>query len=134
MDRAELAARLTTATATERSILLDRYAALADRDLAQALKALYLETNSSEPQRASGAAAALTGLASANADPEIQALAAWTSGMAALQIEGQIERAITRIDDAAAQFEALRQPHAAAATQVSKIYALAMLGRYDEAI
>jgi CHAT domain-containing protein len=54
--------------------------------------------------------------------------------MAALQLEGQVERAIQRIDEAAAGFEALGQLHTAASTQVSKIFALARLGRYDEAI
>jgi CHAT domain-containing protein/tetratricopeptide (TPR) repeat protein len=134
MDRAELATRLAAADETERAALLARHGTLAGVELAQALKAIYFDTYSSDPHHAAGAAAALAALASADDTAEIQALAAWTSGMAALQLEGQVERAITRIDEAAARFEALGQPHAAASTQVSKIFALARLGRYDEAI
>ncbi len=47
---------------------------------------------------------------------------------------GPCEPAITRIDQAAAQFDALGQPHTAAETQIGKIFALARLGRYEEAI
>ena len=134
MNLDELVSRLVAAGAAERAALLAPHASWAGVELAQALKAIYFDTYSSDPQRAAGAAAALAALASANDHPEIQALAAWTSGMAALQLEGQVERAIARIDDAAARFEALGQPHTAASTQVSKIFALARLGRYDEAI
>src|SRR6266508_4096209 len=134
MNLDELVSRLVAAGAAERAALLAPHASWAGVELAQALKAIYFDTYSSDPQRAASAAAALAALASANDHPEIQALAAWTSGMAALQLEGQVERAIARIDEAAARFEALGQIHTAASTQVSKIFALARLGRYDEAI
>jgi len=134
VNPAELAERLALAGDIERAALLAGCDPLARVDLAQALKHLYFDSYSSEPQRAGGAAAALAALVDIDANPEIQALAAWTSGMAALQIEGQVERAIALIDEAAARFGVLGQPHTAASTQVSKIYALARLGRYDEAI
>jgi len=134
VNPAELAERLALAGDMERTALLAGCDLLARVDLAKALKELYFNTYSSDPQRAAGAAAALVALASIDTTPEIQALAAWTSGMAALQIEGQVERAIALIDEAAARFEAIDQPHTAVSTQVSKIYALARLGRYDEAI
>ncbi len=134
MNPAELAERLALAGDSERAALLAGCDPLARVELAQALRQLYFDTYSSDPQQAAGAAAALVALAGIDANPEIQALAAWTSGVAALQIEGQVERAIARIDEAAARFEAIGQPHTAASTQVSKIYALARLGRYDEAI
>jgi CHAT domain-containing protein len=134
MDRADLAAQLAAASGAERAPLLASHAALADLALAEALKALYFDTITSDPQRAAGAAAALGILAEINQHPEIQALAAWTRGLAALQIEGQSERAIQSLDQAAARFEELDLHQTAAATQVSKIHALAMLGRYDEAI
>jgi CHAT domain-containing protein/tetratricopeptide (TPR) repeat protein len=134
MDQAELVSSLIVAGPAEQSTLLAQHAAHVGVELAQALKAIYLDTYSSDPQRAAGAAAALSALASANDHPEILALAAWTSGMAELQLKGQVERAIERIDEAAARFEAIGQRHNAASTQVSKIFALARLGRYDEAI
>src|SRR5262245_48569452 len=133
MDRAELVSRLIVAEPAEQAALLARHGARGV-ELAQALKATYLDTYSSDPQCAAGAAAALTALASANDHPEILALAAWTSGMAELQLKGQVERAIEWIDQAAARFEAIGQLHNAASTQVSKIFALARLGRYDAAI
>ncbi|MDQ2996870.1 MAG: CHAT domain-containing protein, partial [Chloroflexota bacterium] len=134
MDQAELVARLVEASAAERVTLLADHDLHAGVELAQAFKSLYFDIYSSDPQRAAGAADALTTLASVNDHPEILALAAWTSGMAELQLKGQVERAIEWIDEAAARFEALGQLPTAAATQVSKIFALARLGRYDQAI
>ena len=134
MNPADLAERLALAGEAERARLLAGYDPLGRIELAQALKARYFDTYSSDPQQAAGAAVALASLASLAANLEIQALAAWTSGMAALQIEGNVDRAIVLIDEAAARFEAIGQPHTAASTQVSKIFALARLGRYDEAI
>src|SRR5688500_1133088 len=134
MDQAELVSSLIVAGPAEQAALLAQHAARVGVELAQALKAIYLDTYSSDPQRAAGAAAALTALARANDHPEILALAAWTTGMAELQLKGQVERAIEWIDEAAARFEAIDQRHSAASTQVSKTFALARLGRYDEAI
>ncbi len=134
MERTELAALLATADEGERTALLTRYAMLADIGLARALKTLYDDTIASEPAHATGAAAALTALAGVTHNPNVDALATWTVGMATLQIDGQMEQALAHLDEAVAQFEALGQPQMAAATQVSRLYALAMLGRYDEAI
>lgn len=71
-------------------------------------------------------AAGHTGLA------QVEALAAWTRGIAHLT-RGQMAEAITALDDAAAAFTAAAQPGPAAQTQVPKIMALAMLGRHAEA-
>src|SRR5262245_19506867 len=133
MERGELAALLMAAGDTERAALLTRYSSLSGGELAYALKALYDSNVSSDPTRAAAAAAGLATLAEAIDHAEIQALAAWTGGMAALD-RGQMEEAIIHLDAAEAGFLALKQPHTAAATQVSKLIALAMLGRYDEAI
>ncbi len=134
MDRAELATQLAAADQAGRVELLAHHAPLADVELARALKALYLETNTSAPAQAAGAAAALVVLADLTEHPEARALAAWTAGMATQRIDGQMEQALALLDAAAKQFTLLGQPHTAAATQVSKVYALAILGRYDEAI
>jgi CHAT domain-containing protein len=134
MEPAKLAALLASSGAAERAALVARHALVADTSLARALNALYVETISSDPPRAAGAAAALASLAARDADPEVRALADWTSGMAALQIVGSFELAIGLIDSASARFDALGQPDLAAATQTGKIHALALLGRYDEAI
>lgn len=133
MERAELAALLAAAQEEERAKLLADYAPLVDIGLAQALKVLYDETESSNLAHAAGATAALITLASLTDEPEIRALAAWTGGMTALD-SGQMETALAQLDEAAARFIALGQPLTAAATQVSRLHALAVLGRYDEAL
>lgn len=95
---------------------------------------------SSEPQRAANAAASLRALcpatAGSGADPvacEIEALAEWTEGIAHIT-RGRMEEAAGSFDAAAARFRSLGQPANAAQTQVPKIVALSMLGRYDAAI
>ncbi len=133
MEQAELAARLAEADEAERAELLAQSSTLVNVALAQALKALYDKLESSDPAQAAGAATALAAVAGVANEPEISALAAWTTRMAALDA-GQMEAAITRLDDARARFDLVGQPQTAAATQVSKLYALAVLGRYDEAL
>jgi len=133
MKRSELAALLVAASNADREALLRENSALADAELAYLLKDICLDGWSSHPAQALGAADALQRLAKQNSDPEIRALCAWSSGLEML-IHGQMERTISDLEDAYARFLALDKPHVAAATQVSKLIALAMLGRYDEAI
>lgn len=132
-EQVSIANQVAAASPEERSALLVQFSS-DPNGLARALKNLYFDSYSSLPALAAGAADALDDLAVLSPQAEILALASWTRGMAALQLEGAFERAIQLIDAAAEQFGALEQPQTAAATQVSKIYALAMLGRYDEAI
>lgn len=101
--------------------------------LGYALKEICDATWASDPPRAIVAAAALSDLAATTARPEIQALESWAAGIAAIT-EGAMEAAIARLDDAAARFTSLGRNHTAAATQVSKLIALAMLGRYEAAV
>ncbi len=133
MDVAELAVQLANVTSTEQHALLEKYAAMLDTPLAYALKEECYRAWASEPARAVRAATALAELARRNPNAEIRALAAWTAGIAALT-QGQMENAIAQLDQAEAGFTQLNQSHTAASTQVSKLYALAMLGHYDEAI
>jgi CHAT domain-containing protein/tetratricopeptide (TPR) repeat protein len=134
MNRAELVSRLVSAAGDgERRALLGAHAALADVSLAYALKDVCLEAWSGDSPRAVAAAAALEALAAANDSEEVAALCDWGSGIAAL-VGGRMEAAVRRLDDAEARFQRLCQPHTAGSTQVSKLIALAMLGRYEEAI
>ncbi len=133
MDRARLAATLVDADAPARRALLARHRSQADPALARALKTQYDESKARDPGRAGAAALALQALAEAVAEPEIRALADWTAGMAALQVEGQATRALPLVERAAAAFERLGLLADAAATELSAVYALALLGRYDEA-
>lgn len=133
MERAELAARLVEADDAARAALLRDNSALADVELAYALKDICWDSWTWQPARAMGAAAGLEALSRATEDEEIAALAAWVAGIAEI-VSGQMERAIAHLDNAEARFHALDKSHTSAATQVSKLYALALLGRYDEAI
>ncbi|MDT5294696.1 MAG: hypothetical protein QOJ76_1576 [Acidobacteriota bacterium] len=134
MKRAELASRLVSAASEpERAALLRQNSTLADVSLAYMLKDVCLEAWSGDPPSAVAAAAALEEMAAANDSEELAALRDWASGIAAL-VGGRMEQAILRLDEAEARFQRLCQPHTAGSTQVSKLIALAMLGRYEEAI
>jgi CHAT domain-containing protein len=134
MDGAELAAHLVSAEGeAERLALLQEHSALADVSLGRVLKDICLDGWRSDPSRANSAAAALRTLSQVNSSTEITALVHWGAGISAL-VGGRMETAIARLDDSAALFETLGEAHTAAATQVSKLVALAMLGRYDEAV
>lgn len=134
MDRMALAIQLAAAGPEERGALFVQQTTLLTVELAYALKAWYLEQRLSDLKQASGAATALVALAEQVDQPEIHALADWTAGMAALHVEGQAAKALTQLDRAGARFVALGQPLVAAAIQVSRLHALALLGAYDEAI
>jgi CHAT domain-containing protein len=131
-DLPTLAAQLAAAAETESGALVASVAQFGV-PLAQALKDHAYTAWSSDPAQARGAAAALTTLADLNPHPVITALSAWTSGIAALTT-GQMENAIACFDAAAFQFQSLDEHYSAAATQVPKLMALAMLGRTDEAL
>src|SRR2546423_7343825 len=135
MNRAELAALLASADdeGGVRAALLGEHASLADASLAYALKDICLDAWSSEPALAVGAAEGLRALASIHPSEEIAALRSWAEGIASL-VAGQMERAVAHLEDAESRFQRLCLPHTAASTQVSRLIALAMLGRYDEAV
>jgi CHAT domain-containing protein len=121
------------------------------RALAWTLKDLCYGAWSSEPKRAARAADALRGLCRVDADAgstgalprlvstshpmaaEIQALAAWTAGIAQLT-RGEMLAATKSFDSAASLFTELGQPQHATQTQVPKIMALSYLGQQDEAV
>lgn len=133
MDRAELASLLVQADEEGRARLFDAHAGAADLRLAYLLKDVCLEGWSSEPVRAQGAAAALRALAERVGDGETAALAEWCGAIGAL-VEGRMEAALALLDAAEARLRGLGRPDVAASTQISKLIALAMLGRYDEAV
>lgn len=133
MRHEELATRLVTANETGQQKLLRENSALSDVQLAHLLKDICLEGWSSDTARAQAAATALKLLSVSDSDPEIGALSAWAAGLAAL-IREQMDEAILRLDESRHAFLMLNKQHLAASTQVSKLIALAYLGRYEEAI
>ena len=133
MRHAELATRLVNSSDANRETLLRGNAALADVELAYKLKDICLEGWSTHPAQALGAAASLQLLSQVQTHPEIRALTAWAAGLQAL-VCGQMENAISELEDSERRFLTLGKTHTAAATRVSKLIALSMLGRYEEAI
>ena len=133
MQHAELATLLVDSSDTKREALLWENSSLLDTELAYRLKDICLEGWSTHPGQALGAAAALRLLAEIRPTPEIKALTAWAAGLKAL-INGQMQAAISELEDSERQFLSLGKIHTAAATQVSKLIALSMLGSYQEAI
>jgi CHAT domain-containing protein len=117
----------------ECAALLAQYSALADVELAYALKEICYEAFTVEPARSVLAATALASLAELNPSEEIASLARWAAAIGAL-VQGQMELAIGHLDVAESKLLALGNELAAATTQLSKLIALAMLGRYQEAI
>lgn len=133
MQHAELATRLVNSSDATRETLLGENAVLADVELAYQLKDICLEGWSTHPAQALGAAASLQLLSEIRSHPEIKALSAWAAGLQAL-VGGQMELAISTLEDSERRFLNLGKKHIAAATRVSKLIALSILGRYEEAI
>ena len=133
MQHLELAALLTNSSNATRETLLRENFTLADVELAYRLKDICLDGWSTAPGQALGAAAALQTLSDVQPNAEIKALSAWAAGLKAL-INGEMQRAISELEDSQRRFLNLGKTHTAAATQVSKLIALSMLGRYEEAI
>jgi len=133
MQHAELAALLVNSCNASRETLLWENATLADVELGYRLKDICLEGWSTHPSQALGAAAALQLLAAIRPSQEIKALAAWSAGLRAL-IDGEMQTAISELEESERRFLSVGKIHTAAATQVSKLIALSMLGRYEEAI
>jgi tetratricopeptide (TPR) repeat protein len=130
----ELALLLVSAAEdSERENLIRQNSMQAEIQLARDLKDICLDSWTSDPRRAVRAAQSLAFLAKNNPQTEIKALADWTDGLAQM-INGELRRAVERFDDAQKKFLGLNQKHAAASTQVGKLYPLAMLGRFEEAV
>src|SRR6185295_5933603 len=130
---AELAALLVSSSKASRETLLWENSTLADVELGYRLKDICLEGWSTHPAQALGAAASLQLLAAIRPNQEIKALAAWSAGLRAL-IDGEMQMAIIALEESERGFLSVGKIHTAAATQVSKLIALSMLGRYEEAI
>ncbi|MEQ1604404.1 MAG: CHAT domain-containing tetratricopeptide repeat protein [Pyrinomonadaceae bacterium] len=134
MRRVDLAKRLVFANgAAERTLLLSDNAQLADKKLADEIRAICYSSWTVEPLTAQKAAAAIKLLAKASPTNEIQAAALWVAGIAAIT-KGRFESAAYSLDQAVSILRGIGQPQDAAQAQVAQLLALAMLGRYDEAI
>ncbi len=133
MNETELAAKLAFANGDEQSGLLEKHSALVGGTLAEELKKLCYEAWLANPEQTNRIVSALVSTAKISNDPIVKALAQWSLGVGEI-LGGQMRTAIEFFDKAERQFLSINKPVAAAETQVGKLYALAMLGLYDEAV
>lgn len=134
MTPTELADKLASESdSSEIAALLDANCLVDNSELAEAIKDICLDSWTLDPTRSVSAANALSILARTFPHPLIDALSAWCNGISAM-VAGQLRSAVSRLDDARSRFAMLGNLHYAALTQVAKLFPLAMLGRYDEAI
>ncbi len=134
MRRADLAKQLiSAANDAERKQLLAGNRHLADARLADEIRKACYAAWTVEPVKAQRAALAMRCLTKINDQQEIEATAFWVSGISDIT-KAKFESAIFNLDKAAAIFIDIGRVSDSAQTQVAKLMALAMLGRYDEAI
>ncbi len=126
-------ALMVAADEAARTALWREAGALPASELAWALKRQCDAAWTTDPPATQLAAGLLEQLAARRPCLPIDALAAWARGIALLA-QGQMEAALSALDDAASAFGRGELHLEAAQTQVARLMALAMLGRYDDAI
>jgi len=133
MNSAKLISKLIEIKEKREQIsLLEKHKNLLDLEFARNLKNTYYDSWTKEPQKTRNAATALEILTKILPDEEISALEKWVDGIADLT-EGKLEKAVRDLDKSAEIFRRIDREHDAAQTQVAKLIALALLGKYKEA-
>lgn len=127
-----LAGALVAAAPEQRDALWQQALRFPASALAWELKARVDSAWSSDPPATAVLAALIDALAQRCREPQVQALAAWTLGIAHLA-QGRMDAALPAIEDTGRRFESLGLRHAAASTGISQLMALAMRGSYAEA-
>lgn len=133
MNESELAKKLASAKTHEQAELLQENALLKNVSLAEELKKLCYEAWTADPEKTNRIISAFNLLSKNTENQEITAYALWSSGIGEI-LNGQMRDALDFFNRSEAKFLALNKPVAAAETQVGKLYALAVLGLYDEAV
>ncbi len=134
MNKKILARQLVAAKAEhQRTALLRENSGRADVHLAVELKEICYASWTNDPTKAQKAAKAIKSLLKYNPDLEIESYAQWVFGIGELT-KGKFEAAIKFLDRSAKLFTEIGKPHEAAKTSVAKLYPLALLGKYDEAV
>lgn len=124
---------LNTNARARQHALIKANSGLIDLGLARKLKDTYYDSWTTAPQRTRNAATALEIVIDFVPLPEVTALANWVRGIADLT-DGKLENAVDSLDRAASVFAKIGLEHDAAQTKVAKLIALALLGKYDEAV
>ncbi|MCY7374705.1 MAG: CHAT domain-containing protein [Pyrinomonadaceae bacterium] len=130
----KLAKRLiATETASGRKSLLKNVSKADFLELAKAVKELCYSYWTSEPTKAQNSAGVLQIIYKLSPQKEIKAYLEWISGISEIT-RGKLSSAVKNLDKSALTFLSLGEDNEAAQTQVSKLYVLAFLGKYEEAI
>lgn len=133
MSHQELARKLMNAPPNERKDLLAQNSELQDTELAKSLQNICYEIWTNEPQKVSEIVTILQELVAATENPLIRAYTEWTIAIENL-VNGRLKDCLSWIDKSESSFKDSGDIQAAATTQISKLYALALLGQYDEAV
>ncbi len=120
-------------TKRERENILSKVPQELNLEIAHNLKNICYEVWTSEPTKAQKTALIINLLVKNDTNEEIKALALWIEGIAELT-KGKLENSIVNLDKSASMFRKIKMEHEAANTQVAKLIALALLGKYDEAV
>ena len=124
---------ISTKTGAERKKLLSENPPEKNIELAHALKDVCYANWTSAPTKAQKSAVVLKTLEKLDKNSEIKAVSYWVSGISDLT-KGKLESAVKNLDSSKKLFFEIEKTHDAAQTQVAKLIALAMLGKYSEAI
>ena len=117
----------------EHKFLLQNFADADFLELTKTVKEISYLYWTSEPTKAQSAARVLQNIHQINPQFEIKAYLEWITGIAEIT-RGKLISAEKSVDESAKTFLNLGKEYEAAQTQVSKLYILALLGKYDEAI
>lgn len=134
MRRTDLAKHLiSTSTDAGQKRLFDAHPRLADENLAIEIRKACYNAWSTQPVRAQRAAAALGLLYRMCPSETVRAESLWVRGISEIT-RGKFAAAVSALDLAAEALVNADRDADGARVQVAKLLALAMLGRYDEAI
>lgn len=133
MNQLGLARKLIESGSDERALLFAKYSRLANAGLAECFQQICYEVWTNEPRQVSIIVEILRELNDLTENPEVTAYLEWTRAIENL-VSGRLEDCLNRLDKSEKSFKDLEKFHSAATTQISKLYALALLGRYDEAV
>jgi CHAT domain-containing protein len=134
MPKRTLARRLIEATPEERRLLLTRHADKLHRSLAEQIKDEFDRADGGDPTWSIRIAETLKDLAATTNDAAITAFAKWTEGIVTLNVDGQAESGLESLSLAGNLFAESLDERMQASVDISRLQALAVLGRYDEAI
>ncbi len=133
MKSADLAKLLVESTPEARNSLILEHDPFDAAAIAESLQTMCYEVWTEDPKAVYAIADTLKFIANHSQSHEVLAYSEWVNAIQAL-VGGELEKCINYLESSEAIFASLGKPHLAAKTQTSKLYALALLGRYDEAV